>query len=232
MSGLASRRAAEAFIISGRITVNGVKVTDLAVRVDPVRDRICFDGQCLRPAGKKVYIMLNKPKGVVTTLDDERGRKTVISLLNISERVFPVGRLDRNSEGLLLLTNDGDLAYVLMHPRHKVAKTYRVRLDREFAPEDFTRLTGGIELDDGPTQPCSAGFYSEEARDRVQIRLREGRRHQIRRMFKALGYDVLALRRIQYGPMSLKGLARGQYRHLTSSEIKQLMAIFSRARKI
>ncbi len=221
LCGLASRRKAEEFIAAGRVTVNGRCVTDFAVNIEEGRDRVMVDGRKVEPSSKKVYVLLNKPKGYITTVNDELGRRSVMELVKVKERIFPVGRLDRNSEGLLLLTNDGELAHRLMHPSYKVAKVYRVRLSQPFRPADFPVLTGGMELEDGPTQPCKARFYCEFA-DQVEIRLKEGRTHQVRRMFEHLGYEVLALKRVQYGPLTLKGTARGHWRMLTPQEVRQL----------
>mgnify|MGYP005838570425 CR=1 FL=1 len=221
LCGLASRRGAEALIQAGRVSINGKRVTELATAIVDGRDKVMVDGKMVEPRRKKVYVLLNKPKGFITTVKDELDRRSVMELVQLKERVFPVGRLDRNSEGLLLLTNDGELAHRLMHPRFKVAKTYRVRLTHPFDVNHFKALTGGVELEDGVTQPCSARFYGNSP-DQVEIRLHEGRNHQVRRMFEALGYEVQALKRVQYGPLSLQGVARGRWRMLSGGEVRQL----------
>jgi len=218
---IASRRGAEEFILAGRITINGRVVKTLGTIVDETKDVVRVDGKVVQPRLKKVYILLNKPKGVITTVKDELGRKNVMDIVKVKERVYPVGRLDRNSEGLLLLTNDGIMAGRLLHPKYKVAKTYRAKLDRPFLQEDFAPLTSGIELEDGKTSPCRARFYSEWP-DRVELQLREGRKRQVRRMFEALGYTVKALKRIGFGPLTLRNLKRNEWRLLSMKEVLQL----------
>ena len=219
--GIGSRRSVEKLIAENRVTLRGERVTELATKVDPAEDTVRVDGRIVRPVGKKIYVLLNKPKGYLSTVSDERGRRTVIDLVKIDERLYPVGRLDANSEGLLLLTNDGDIANRLIHPKYHVRKTYRVKLDKVFRQEDFVPLTTGIQLSDGLTAPCKAFFYTEEL-DRLEIQIREGRNRQIRRMFEALDYRVKTLRRIRFGPLSLEGVARGQWRYLTRREINSL----------
>ncbi|RPH99311.1 MAG: rRNA pseudouridine synthase [Calditrichaeota bacterium] len=219
--GIASRRSAEAMIVGGRVLINGKKITDLATTVSPERDVVLVDGKKVEPIRKMVYVLLYKPKGYITTANDELGRKNVLELVKLKERIFPIGRLDRNSEGLLLLTNDGDMAFRLMHPRFKVDKTYRVRLETPFREQDFEAFSNGIELEDGITSPCKAGYLSDSP-NLIEIRLHEGRNHQVRRMLNALGYEVAALKRVQYGPLTLKGLARSEWRMLTQFEVMQL----------
>jgi pseudouridine synthase len=221
--GIASRRAAEALVLAGRITVNGSVVTSLATRVDENTDKVTLDGQPLQQSDDLVYVLLNKPKGYITTASDERGRPTVIELVPVPQRIFPVGRLDYNTTGLLLLTNDGELAFRLTHPRFKVPKLYHARLDRDFAPEHFASLTQGVALEDGITQPCQAHFYTS-SRKEITVELREGRQQQVRRMFAALGYTVKALNRIRFGPLNLGDLSRGGWRHLDKKEVQTLRA--------
>jgi 23S rRNA pseudouridine2605 synthase len=228
--GVASRRAAENFIAAGRVTVNGRTVHELGTRVNPQGQKVCLDGKLLKPVSKKLYILLNKPKGYITTVKDEKGRRTIFSLVKIKERLFPVGRLDADSEGLLLLTNDGDMAHRLMHPKYKMIKTYRVKLNREFHLSDFDRLTAGVELDDGLTSPCRASFYTDSP-DRIEIHVHEGRKRQIRRMFEALDYDVKTLKRVQMGPLRLTNEKRGEWRFLTKGEIKQLAQVTEHGRE-
>ena len=220
-SGVASRRASDEIIRDGRVKINGKTVLEMGVQVNEGVDQVTVDGKLVRQTQKKIYILLNKPKGYVTTASDERGRRTVFELINVDNRVFPIGRLDIKTEGLLLFTNDGELSHRLMHPGFKVNKTYRVKLDRDFNATDFDTLRTSVELDDGPTLPCRADFYTDSA-DRLEIRLREGRKNQVRRMFSALGYDVVSLKRIQYGPLGLNDLDRGKWRYLKFSEIRQL----------
>ena len=219
--GIASRRASEKFITAGLVKINGKVVTDLSAQVNEAKDKVSVEGKPVSFTVKKVYIMLNKPKGYVTTASDEHGRKTVFELLKTRERVFPIGRLDLKSEGLLLFTNDGELAHRLMHPAFKVNKIYRVRLDRNFNPDDLSFLENGIELDGEMTSPCKARFYTE-ALDRMELKIHEGKKNQVRRMYEALGYDVKALKRVRYGPLVLQDLERGQARPLSPTEIRDL----------
>ncbi|MBN1560994.1 rRNA pseudouridine synthase [candidate division KSB1 bacterium] len=219
--GLASRRAAEAYIRRGLVTVNGKRITQLGTVIDQMQDIVRVDGKQMRPVRKKFYLLLNKPKGIITTARDERGRKSVFDIVTFKERVFPVGRLDRNSTGALLLTNDGEISHRLLHPSAKVYKTYRVKLDRPFAEEDLTILIAGVQLDDGATAPCRARRYTRD-QAKIELQIHEGRTHIVRRMFAALGYEVKALKRTQFGPLTVKNLAIGQWRLLSPVEIAQL----------
>ncbi len=216
-AGIASRRAADEIIRQGRVVVNGTKVTEMGMQVDENKDVVRVDSKLVHIVRKHIYILLNKPKDVITTAKDERGRQTVLDMVDIDERVFPVGRLDAKSEGLILLTNDGEVAQRLQHPRFNVKKIYRVRLDRPFLPEDMDTLTSGIELEDGPTLPCQARYWGDRP-DQVEIMMREGRNRQVRRMFEALGYETKRLKRMQMGPLRVKGLKRGEWRHLSQTE--------------
>ena len=219
--GIASRRKADELIAEGHVKLNGKRITEMGTTVDESSDVVTVDGKRIEPIRNKVYILMNKPKGVITTAKDELGRKNVLDLIDIRERVFPVGRLDRNSEGLLLLTNDGEMANRLTHPRYKVTKTYRARLDRPVDPDDLEPLASGIELEDGKTAPARVHYYADSA-DRIELQIREGRKHQVRRMFEALGYEVKALKRTRFGPLNLKGVERGRWRLLSRSEVWQL----------
>jgi len=218
--GLASRRGAESLVRDGRVTINGSVIKDLSTRVSDTDD-VRVDGKAIHSENKKVYVLLNKPKDYVTTVQDERRRRTVMDLINVRERIFPIGRLDAKSTGLLLLTNDGDLAYRLTHPRFKLAKVYRVTLTADFAEKDLTSMESGLQLEDGPTRPCRVRYYRETA-DHVEVRLHEGRNRQVRRMFAALGYEVKSLQRVRFGPLELKGLERGKWRLLRADEIRDL----------
>ncbi|MBC7186802.1 MAG: rRNA pseudouridine synthase [Calditrichaeota bacterium] len=222
-SGVASRRACDELIRSGRVTVNGEAVSSLATWVDEQRDEVAVDGQVVKPKQGHVYIMLHKPRGYVTTVRDTRGRPKVIDLVPRGSRLFPVGRLDIDTEGLLLLTDDGELTNRLLHPRFKVAKTYVAVLDREVAVRDIAKLRQGIALDDGMTAPCEARLLDAPPHGKVvELTLREGRKRQVRRMFAALGYHVLLLRRVAFGPLGLGELPIGSWRHLTDEEVAQL----------
>jgi len=221
--GLGSRRAVENLIRERRIAVNGEIIDSLATRIDEELDRVTLDGNHLAPAADSVYVLLNKPKGYITTASDEKGRRTVLELVPLPQRIFPVGRLDYNTTGLLLLTNDGELAHRLTHPRFKVPKLYHAVLESPFDPQHFEPLTTGVTLEDGITQPCSARFYGD-SRQEVEIELREGRQQQVRRMFAALGYRVKNLGRVRFGPIKLSGLPRGEWRYLEDEEVRSLRA--------
>ena len=221
--GVGSRRAMEEWITDGRVTVNG-QVARLGDKADPERDEICVDGVPLRPEGERVYLMLHKPRGYVTTLSDERGRKTVAQLVaDCGRRVWPVGRLDLDSEGLLIMTNDGAFANAMMHPSKHVPKTYRVTVRPEPTAEQIDILATGVELDGRLTAPADVFVVSkEEGRAVLEIVLREGRNRQIRRMCESQNLEVARLRRIAVGPIKLGMLQTGQWRDLTPAEVESL----------
>lgn len=228
--GVGSRKQAVAWIISGRVHVDGATVRDPFTWVDLRRNRIRLDGRLLSASRPRVYLLLHKPPGYVTTREDERGRSTVYELLpQVGRWIFPVGRLDRDSEGLLLLTDDGPLAERLASPESGIEKTYRVWLDRPLAPEHRRRLEGGVDLEDGRTAPArvapaKAGGGAEGGYP-VEIAIREGRNRQVRRMCAALGYRVLRLLRVRLGPLALGGLAAGAWRHLAAEEVERLRKV-------
>ena len=222
-AGLCSRRQAEVLIEAGRVTVNG-RVAGLGDQADPQRDTILVDGRPLKRHETLCYLLMHKPVGVVTTLSDPEGRPVVTDLLrDIPVRVYPVGRLDLTTSGLLLLTNDGALANHLAHPSHEVAKTYLVRVRGSLIPELIRRLEQGVELDDGMTAPAKvARVRSSGGHAWFELTIHEGRNRQVRRMCEALGLPVSRLMRIGYAFLSLEGLAPGQYRHLTANEVARL----------
>ncbi len=223
-SGLASRRKAEAMIAQGRVTVNGKVVRELGTRVDPARDHVKVDGRHLEPGQPHVYVMLNKPKGFVSSLSDPEGRPTVKNLLpGVSVRVFPVGRLDSDSEGLMLLTNHGDLAQALVHPRYQVPKTYLIKVKGVLADEEIKSLERGVELEDGVTGPARVKKVRKaEQNSWLEITIHEGRKHQVKRMLEAVGHPVSKLIRVRFGPLALRDLAAGEYRYLTDREANAL----------
>ena len=227
-AGLASRRAAEKLIQEGRVSVNGKVVTELGVKVEPLKDKVSVDGKIIKTAAKHVYYILNKPKGYLSTAKDDRDRKTVLDLLpDVKERIYPVGRLDNNTEGLLVLTNDGELMNQLLHPKYEIYKTYVVKIDRTPDEEKLDRLRAGINLEDGMTAPAKLYVTGRDPlRDltTLEITIHEGKNRQIRRMFAAIGHDVKALKRIEFAGLTLSGLRRGQYRELTENELRQLRA--------
>ncbi|RDV83044.1 pseudouridine synthase [Ammonifex thiophilus] len=223
-AGIASRRKAEKLILAGRVRVNGQVVDKLGVKVDPERDLIEVDGKPIKLPERLIYLAFHKPRGVVTTLHDPQGRPKVTDFLKgLRERVFPVGRLDYDSEGLLLLTNDGELAHRLLHPRFHVPKTYLVWVKGEVGKEKLDLLRRGIELEDGPTLPVEVRALRRTKGETIlQLTIREGRKRQIRRMFRALGYEVSRLKRVAVGPVRLGPLRPGEYRHLTPREVESL----------
>ena len=221
---VASRRACEEMISAGRVTVNG-RTASLGQSVDPERDRVALDGKLLTPQRKHVVIMLYKPRGVVSTSEDERGRKTVQEYFkDLPYRLYNVGRLDLNSEGLLLMTNDGELANQLMHPRYGVAKTYRVVCDGTLSASEIVALTNGITLDDGITAPAKITNIrrSTTGGTAFSMTIHEGRNRQIRRMLEAVGHKTLRLKREAYGPLQLGMMKPGEWRYLYDSEIAAL----------
>lgn len=224
-AGLASRREAESIITAGRVTVNNKVVSELGAKADPRKDKIRVDGKLIH-GEKLVYLLLFKPKGVVSTLSDPQGRETVAQLVaEVPQRVYPVGRLDYNTEGALLLTNDGSLTHALLHPSRHVKKTYIARLQGIPAEEKLDRLRTGIQLEDGMTAPAEVYLLEsnrEKDDSRIQLTIHEGRNHQVRRMCDAIGHSVKQLKRISFGFLTLEGLKRGQYRHLTQDEVKRL----------
>jgi 23S rRNA pseudouridine2605 synthase len=221
-AGVASRRKADEIISEGRVKVNNAVVTELGVKVDPIKDKIFVDGNQVVCLDQRVHIVFNKPKDCITTLSDERSRTTVMDYIKVRERIFPIGRLDRNTTGVLLLTNDGELANGLMHPRLEVKKVYKVTLDKPLATEDTDKLKKGIRLSDGMTKPAQVVYVPGGKNKIVGIIIHEGRNRQIHRMFEAVGYIIEKLERVAYGDITCEGLARGRWRHMTKAELTLL----------
>ena len=228
-AGFASRREAEEMIRTGRVTVNGRVVTELGTKADGERDHIKVDGKLITRAEPHRYILLYKPKEVMTTVDDPEGRTTVIDLIRgVRERIYPVGRLDYHSEGLVLLTNDGELAYKIAHPKHGSVKTYNVKV--RGVPDDrvIDKLRRGITIEGKRTLPCEIGRIKttgrgdDEGNSWLEVKLREGRTQQIRKMFQAMGHPVTKLKRVAIGPVSDPKLTPGVWRELTEREVKLL----------
>jgi 23S rRNA pseudouridine2605 synthase len=217
-AGVASRRAAEGLIAEGRVSVAGEVVTDPARDVDE-SSGVTVDGRAVGPEPREVHA-LNKPRGVVSTARDTHGRPTVVELVRSQRRLYPVGRLDADTSGLILLTNDGELAERLTHPRHGVEKVYRARVQPgRVAPEALKALREGVELEDGRTAPARA---RQPAPGVLEITLREGRKRQVRRMVEAVGHRVIELERVAFGPLGLRGLEPGQSRRLKRAEVERL----------
>lgn len=222
-AGKASRRHAEEMIKAGRVRVNGRIVTEMGCQIDPESDVVLLDGQKVLLTEKAVYILLNKPAQVVTTLDDPQGRRKVSDLLQgINERVYPVGRLDYDTEGLLVLTNDGDLAYRLTHPKHKVDKVYIAVVKGEVTDKVIDTLRSGVMLEDGRTMPAKVRRLAGGSQTTLEITIHEGKNRQVRRMCEAVGHPVIALKRVGFGPLALGGIEPGSYRHLNKQELRSL----------
>ena len=232
-AGFASRREAETMIREGRVTVNGKVVTELGTKAAPGQDHIKVDGKLITRAETHRYILVYKPREVMSTANDPQGRKTVVDLVKgVRERIYPVGRLDYQSEGLLLLTNDGDLAFKVSHPQHGSVKTYHVKVRGVPDERIIGKLERGITIEGKRTVPCeiermkttgrSTGRSDEEGNSWYEVRLREGRNQQIRKMFKAVGHPVSKLRRVAIGPIADPKLTPGDWRELTTKEVKML----------
>jgi pseudouridine synthase len=227
-AGVASRRVCEQYIVEGRVEVNGVVVTELGSRIDPAVDKVAVDGVAIQLDVSKRYVMLNKPTGVVSTMSDERGRRDLREFTrDYPERLFNVGRLDSDTSGLLLLTNDGELAQVLAHPSFGVEKTYIATVRGTVQPATLKRLRQGIELDDGPIRADRARLVGEPSRGQsiVELTLHSGRNRIVRRMMDAVGHPVQELVRRQFGPLHLGTLASGRSRDLGKLELGQLLTL-------
>ena len=222
MSGVSSRRKAEELVRDRKVAVNGRPVSNLATTVDPSRDRVTVQGKPVSPAERHVYLVLNKPRDTITTMNDERGRKTVMGLVRTRARVFPVGRLDRNTTGVLLLTNDGEFANRLMHPRYQIPKSYKVTCDKMVTRLHLAKLRSGVSLSEKKTAPTDHVVLPGGSGKVIGIVLHEGRNRQVRRMFETLGYGVAKLDRVAYGPVTKEGIARGGTRRLTRAELRIL----------
>ena len=221
-AGVCSRREADTYISAGMVSVNGVIVTELGVKVLPT-DEVRFDGTRLNPE-KKVYLLLNKPKDFVTTTEDPHADKIVMDLIKDAcpERIYPVGRLDRNTTGLLLFTNDGDLSKRLTHPSHTMKKVYQVSLDKPVTMDHLQQIADGIELEDGRIAADAISYISNEEKNEIGIEIHSGRNRIVRRIFEHFGYRVKKLDRVMYAGLTKKNLPRGKYRFLTEKEIQYL----------
>ena len=221
-AGICSRREADVLIQTGVVTVNGEIITELGYKVK-LGDAVQYDGETINAETKR-YVLLNKPKGFITTMDDPMGRKTVMGLVRKAcrERIYPVGRLDRDTTGLLLFTNDGDMAKKLTHPRYQAKKVYHVELNKSVAREDLEKLMKGVDLEDGRTRFDVADFVKDGSAREIGVELHSGKNRIVRRMFEALGYEVVKLDRVQFSGLNKKDLPRGMFRHLTESEVSFL----------
>lgn len=224
-SGIASRRKSEELILRGKVRVNGKVITEVGFKVDPLQDVIEVEGKRIQPVQQYIYLLLNKPKGVITSVTDPQGRTTVIDLLQpIKERVYPVGRLDYQTEGLLLLTNDGELAYRMTHPKFEIEKEYIALVKGRPSFENIQQLQKGILLEDGMTAPAEVEILGEDVKGNCTLKMviHEGRNRQVRRMCEAIGHPVIHLRRVRIGFIQIQDLKPGDYRHLETHEIQKL----------
>jgi 23S rRNA pseudouridine2605 synthase len=222
-AGICSRRKADELIAAGVVSVNGEPVTELGFKVDTAKDSVRYNGEALKRE-KNVYVLLNKPKDYITTTDDPQERKTVMSLVEKAsrERIYPVGRLDRNTTGLLLMTNDGDLAEKLSHPRNNITKLYQVELNKSVSLGDMNKILFGIELEDGVIKPDAVSYVAGGSKKEVGIQIHSGKNRVVRRIFESLGYEVVKLDRVVYSNLTKKDLPRGRWRYLEEKEIIQL----------
>jgi pseudouridine synthase len=225
-AGVASRRKSEELILQGRVTVNGKVVTELGTKAVPSHDEIRVDGRRIDTGASRVYIVLNKPPGILSAVQDPRGRKSLGDLVTLPKRMYPVGRLDSSSAGLILLTDDGELANLLTHPRYKHEKEYRVLVNGRLSEETLNAWRRGVILDEKPTAPTQVDVLSMQ-KDATLLRviMREGRKRQIRRVAALLGHPVRELQRVRLGPLQLGSLKEGQWRYLTAREIGRLESI-------
>ena len=226
--GIASRRKCEEYIIQGKVQVNGKTITELGVKVNPEKDKITFEGKNVKQEERKVYILLNKPIGYVTTSDEQFGRDKVLDLVKVRERVVPVGRLDMYTSGAIILSNDGEFIYKITHPKYEVEKTYNVTLKGQITDEEVEKLKNGVQIEDYITGKAKVKILridKEKSLSRVEIIIHEGKNREVRKMCEAIGRKVLALHRTKIGNISVKDLRLGTWRYLKPNEIKSLLDI-------
>ena len=224
--GIASRRKCEEYIIQGKVQVNGKTITELGVKVNTEKDKITFEGKNVKKEERKVYILLNKPIGYVTTSDEQFGRDKVLDLVKVRERVVPVGRLDMYTSGALILTNDGDFVYKVTHPKHEITKTYTVTVKGIIKNEEVEQLRKGVKIDDYTTRPAKVKILkTDEEKDisRLEITIHEGKNRQVRRMCESVGRRVIALHRSKIGNIGVKDIELGKWRYLKDFEVKTLI---------
>ena len=224
--GIASRRKCEEYITQGKVQVNGKTITELGVKVNPEKDKITFEGKNVKQEERKVYILLNKPIGYVTTSDEQFGRDKVLDLVKVRERVVPVGRLDMYTSGALILTNDGDFVYKVTHPKHEITKTYTVTVKGIIKNEEVEQLRKGVKIDDYTTRPAKVKILkTDEEKDisRLEITIHEGKNRQVRRMCESVGRKVIALHRSKIGNIGVKDIELGKWRYLKDFEVKTLI---------
>ncbi|NBI30431.1 pseudouridine synthase [Chengkuizengella marina] len=234
-AGIASRRKSEEIILAGRVEVNEKIINTLGVKVNPDEDIIKVDGRPIK-SESKIYVLFHKPKGVISSVKDPQGRQIVTDYLKkVKQRVYPVGRLDYDTEGLLLLTNDGEFSNLMTHPKHHIEKTYFVTVKGVPHGSQLDRLKEGIELDDGKTAPAEVEYHDvnpDKNESVISITIHEGKNRQVRRMFEALSIQVKRLKRVQFGFLNLQGVSRGKFRYLQTSEVKELKDLALKSHKI
>jgi pseudouridine synthase len=218
-AGITARRKADELIFTGRVTVNMQTVTNPGTKINPEKDIVKVDGEKVKPQSEYIYVLLFKPRGYVTTTHDEKGRPTVLDLIGLNTRLYPVGRLDYDTDGVLLLTNDGEFSNMMMHPRHKVFKTYFAKLDKPISDDEIIKLRTGIMLDGKPTSRAKVRVIPNTGDQNIWISIHEGRNRQVRRMLESLGFVVQRLKRVEYARIGLEGLKPGEWRYLTEEEV-------------
>lgn len=223
--GIASRRKAESLIFEGRVKLNG-EIVKTIVTIDDEKDKVEVDGRIIRPEANKVYIMLNKPVGVITSVKDEFNRKTVIDIVNVKERIFPVGRLDYDTSGLLILTNDGEAAFKIMHPSVEISKVYLAEIKGIPSEQEMDKFKNGIKIEDYITSPADIKIIKQKSSTcEVEITIHEGRNRQIRKMCEMIGHPVLKLKRVRIGRLTLGSLKPGEWRYLLENEVKYIKSL-------
>ena len=224
--GIASRRKCEEYILQGKVKVNNNLVTELGTKINPQKDIVAFEGKEVKRENKKIYILLNKPIGYVTTAEEQFGRDKVLDLVKVKERIVPVGRLDMYTSGALILTNDGDFVYKVTHPKHEITKTYTVTLKGIVNKTEVEQLRKGVKIEDYITKPAKVKILkTDEEKDisRLEITIHEGKNRQIRKMCESIGKKVLALHRSKIGNIDVKSIKIGEWRYLKDSEVKELI---------
>ena len=224
--GVASRRKCEEYILQGKVKVNNKIITELGTKINPEKDKVTFEGKEVKKENKKVYILLNKPIGYVTTAEEQFGRDKVLDLVKVKERIVPVGRLDMYTSGALILTNDGEFVYKVTHPKHEITKTYTVTIHGIITKQEVEQLSNGVKIDDYITKPAKVKILkTDEEKDisRIEITIHEGKNRQVRKMCEAISKKVIALHRSKIGNIGVKDLKLGQWRYLKENEVKQLI---------
>jgi len=219
-AGITARRKADELIFTGRVTVNMQTVTEPGTKINPEKDVVKVDGEKVKPQTKFIYDVLFKPRGYVTTTHDEKGRPTVMDLIGLNTRLYPIGRLDYDTDGVLLLTNDGEFSNMMMHPRHKIFKTYFAKLDKPIEENDERKLREGVMIDGKPTSRAKVRIIPNTGDQNIWISIHEGRNRQVRRMLETLGYLVQRLKRVEYARIGLDGLKPGEWRYLSPEELE------------